>query len=189
MDRSRNSSDELFEKLYREHGQMVLGITRRILRDEHLAYDACQLAFISVAKNVHNLPRSPKEVKCYISKTARNAAFDIYRKYSKIWEKEVPVQENEDSEPDETGYLGRYIESWNTESFEECLVERLDIENLLQKYSESDNESYTYIREFYYEELTIREIADKHNITEENARKRLYRSICKLKEQQKKGSV
>ena len=34
MKKTRDSSNELVEKLYREHGQLVMGIARKILRDE-----------------------------------------------------------------------------------------------------------------------------------------------------------
>ena len=78
MKKSRDSSNELVEKLYREHGQLVMGIARKILRDEHLADDACQLTFISIAQNLYKLPENPGEIRTYISKITRNVALDIY---------------------------------------------------------------------------------------------------------------
>ena len=148
MKKSRDSSNELVEKLYREHGQLVMGISRKILRDEHLADDACQLAFISIAQNLYKLPENPDEIRMYISKTARNTAFDLYRKYSKIWQIEVPITDDENPDEDEAGYISRYIKEWSEESFEDELIDRLDLNAILREYEELDYKTYTFIKEY-----------------------------------------
>lgn len=190
MKKSRDSSNELVEKLYREHGQLVMGIARKILRDEHLADDACQLTFISIAQNLYKLPENPGEIRMYISKTARNTAFDLYRKYSKIRQREVPITDDENSDEDEAGYLSRYIKEWSEESFEDELIDRLDLNAFLREYEELDYKTYTFIKEYYCDELSIKEISEIHNMNEETTRKRIYRGLCKIKKYaEKKGSV
>ena len=52
------------------------------------------------------------------------------------------------------------------------LIESLD--DLDEKYS-------VYIREHYYEGMAYEEIAEKHGITKEVAKKRVYRSVDKLR--------
>ena len=61
------------------------------------------------------------------------------------------------------------------------LFNLLDIENLREAIEEMGEEENVYIREFYYEGLTARQIAERHDISLAAAWKRLYRSIDKLR--------
>ena len=69
----------------------------KILGDRHLAEDAFQLALISIAQNPERLPEPDDQRVAYIVRTAVNAAIDIYRKYDRIWDNEIPIRDNETS--------------------------------------------------------------------------------------------
>ena len=179
------NSDALIQKLYLEYGELVMRATYRVLGDKQLAEDAFQVAFLSIAQNPGKLPVSPDDIAAYIVRTAVNAAIDIYRKYDKIWNNEIPIRDNEDSGEDEAVYSGGYFREWRTESFEDEVLEKIEIEKLFMELNKTGKGDGTIIKEYIYEGLTMKEIAEKNNISEDTAWKRYYRSIEKIKEKLK----
>ena len=54
-------------------------------------------------------------------------------------------------------------------------------EKLHKLLKQLDNKKSVYIYDFYFDKLTIKEIAEKHNINEDTAKKRIYRSVEDLR--------
>ena len=183
------NSDAFIQKLYIEYGELVLRAAYRVLGDRHLAEDAFQLAFISVAQNPDKLPESPDERAAYMVRTAVNAAIDIYRHYDKIWKNEIPIRDNEDSGESEAVSSGGYFREWRTESFEDEVLEKIEIEKLFMELNKTGKDDGTIIKEHVFEELTMKEIAARHNMPEEKVWKRYYRSIKKIQEELKNGKI
>lgn len=185
MRSSDTNSDALIEKIYRENGQLAMRAAYRILGDRHLAEDAFQLALISIAQNPEKLPEPPDERVAYTVRTAVNAAIDIYRKYDRIWDNEIPIRDNETSGEDEAVNSGGYFREWRTESFEDEVLEKIEIEKLFTELNEMGKDDGTIIKEHIFYGLTMKEIAERHDISEDTAWKRYYRSMGKLKEKLK----
>ena len=61
------------------------------------------------------------------------------------------------------------------------IAERLEKEKLHKLLKQLDNKKSVYIYDFYFDKLTIKEIAEKHNINEDTAKKRIYRSVEDLR--------
>ena len=114
------------EDLYREYRSPMLSIARSILRDEGLAEDAVQQAFLKLFQNFEKIPRDGcNKTRSFIVIIIRNTAIDLYRRRSRekvisFEELEVPLPAGEDSpellaEAGETSrelaeYLGRMAE-------------------------------------------------------------------------------
>lgn len=185
MKSSEINSDAFIQKIYSEYGKLAMRAAYRVLGDKQLAEDALQLALISIAQNQDKLPEQHGERTTYIVRTAVNAAIDIYRQYCKIWENEIPIRDNETSGEDEAVNSGGYFREWRTESFEDEVLEKIEIEKLFTELNEMGKDDGTIIKEHIFYGLTMKDIAERHDISEDTAWKRYYRSMEKLKEKLK----
>ena len=162
-----------------------MNIAFSVLGDKQLAEDAFQLAFISVAQSLDKIIddyiNDEEKLEKYIKLKVRNAAIDIYRKYRKIRQREISIANEEESDEDDYTENVRKHKELCDDTFEERLFNLLDIENLRKALRSMGEEESVYIKEFYFEGLTTREIAGRHDISLAAAWKRLYRSIDKLR--------
>ncbi len=179
MESSANRED-LFNRLYEEYRYLVIEIALGIIKDKGLAEDAFQMTFFSVAKNIEKITDISERTKKYIVKIARNSAIDIYRKNQKTKKYEIII--SEESEFDEYNamksvYLSKESSS---EPFEEVLIRKFDRIKLIESLEQLDEKHKVFLREYYYDELSMKQIAQKHGISEEAAKKRVHRSVNKL---------
>ena len=177
-----------FEYLYDKYNEHVMSIARSILNDDELAKDAFQETFVSVAQNIDTIDDNPHKAKSFIKKTAKNAAISIYRKYKVIRRVETAFpdeNENGNANNNEERHT-RIPEELRTESFEKDIIKRYDLSILLESLMELDKKYSVYIDEYYYKKMSYEQIARKHKITKEAAKKRVYRSIRKLTEKFRK---
>lgn len=180
---SDDTPDIMLDELYTKYIKLVAKIAFSVLKDHELAKDATQSAFLSVTQNVWKLKDVPEEkVKNYIIKAARNAAIDIYRNNRYIHKHEVPFPEEGDPE-DINNHVrkGKLPNGLYTESFEDEVLRGLDRTVLLKALEKLPPRHMKYIRDRYYENMTMQQVAEKYGITEDAAKKRVYRGIEKLK--------
>jgi RNA polymerase sigma factor (sigma-70 family) len=78
-----------FELLVRRHGAMVLGVCRRLVRDEHLAQDAFQASFLVLARKAGGV-RGPN-VAGWLFRVARRAAARAKRQAEARAKRERPL--------------------------------------------------------------------------------------------------
>ena len=180
MDEMDENLKHYFEKLYDEFGPAVMNITYSVLNDEELAKDAFQEAFLSIAQNIERINRDPEKTKRFIKKVAKNAAVTIYRKYKVIRKNELPLPDDENKKDDGNGTVCRSA-AFRTESFEEELIKKEDKKNLISSLNELDDNNFEFVYEYYYEDMNYEAIAEKHGLSKEAAKKRVYRSVDKLK--------
>ncbi|AFM01232.1 MULTISPECIES: RNA polymerase sigma factor [Desulfitobacterium] len=165
------------EVLYRDHASAMYKVAYRILKDEHLAEDAVQEAFINIARNLDktmgtecNKPRAL----CVI--IVRNSAINIYRRRKKQYSVAAEEIEEHISEPGpsvEDIILGNEAFTRVTELIKELPPAYADILSLKLYYHYNDEE-----------------IARVLNITHGSVRTRLHRarkSLLKLLSQEQEG--
>ena len=169
-----------FEELYDEFSPIVMNIAYSVLNDEELAKDAFQEAFLSIAKNIGRIDKNPEKAKRYIKKVAKNAAVTIYRKYAVIRRNELSLPDDENK--DGGNGKGWRPDVFRTESFEDELIKKEDKKNLVSSLNELDDNNFVFIYEHYYKDMNYEAIAEKHGLSREAAKKRVYRSFDKLKE-------
>lgn len=88
-----------FEILYEKYKYLALRVALDVLRDRYLAEDAVHEAFIKVAKNMEKIGDvETLETKRYLVTIVKHAAIDIYRKRNKQMEREIYIDEMEESE-------------------------------------------------------------------------------------------
>ena len=181
MNKTEVSQNSTLEKLYEEYRKLVMRITCNILRDEELAKDAFQAAFLCIAQNTDKIPGSSDKKEKYIRRIAKNAAIDLYRKNERIRQNEIPLIDRCDTDEKDNGKKKNIIKNISVESFENSILKGYDRIRLYESLEKLDIKYSEYIEEYYLEELPITQIAEKHEIGVEAAYKRIYRSLDRLR--------
>ena len=161
--KSGRTSKDLFDSIYKEYSPLIREIIYSILEDKELAQDAFQLACISIAKNIEKIRKIYPEARNYVSKIAYNTAIDVYRKNQRIRDKELPLPIEEDMDEEEKRVKSEVLMELCEESFEEALFRKYDRIKLLESLEILDEKQSVYIYEYFYEEMTIKQIAERNN--------------------------
>lgn len=159
--RKRPSDAELLEYLFVTYRNRMYGIAFSVLHDEMQAEDAVGDAFERLIPYLGRCRTADGEkVKHLLARLAKHAAIDIYRK-----NKRAPIQGlTEQIETDENNPEDVYVQ----EVFEQEQVALLK-EMLPAHY-------WSVIRLRYMEDMTVKEIAGRLGLTEENVYSRLRRA-------------
>ena len=73
-----------FNKIHEMYQKDVFKIAMSYIHDYHLAEDATQIAFVGIAKNIYKFSDwSSEDIRIYILKVARNAAFYVNKRNPK----------------------------------------------------------------------------------------------------------
>ena len=169
-----------FNQIYDKYNRLVMMIALSILGNRESAEDALQATFISVAQNLDKLGDDPVKTRNYISATAHHKALKLLEKEKRIRDNEIPFPaENEEKDKNERK-LRRHKEL-EIESFENEVLDKLEREEFLRCLEKLGKENAKIIKDYYCEELTFRQIADKYGLNEDAAKKRVYRSLEKLR--------
>ena len=176
MEISADNKEKLNE-IYEKYHRLVMWIVYGILGEQNLAEEAFQTTFYSVAKNVYKFDDDSK-IKSYVSATAHNTALKYLKKHQIITRNEVPFPDDENNAEGRIRYSEK---SMIVDNVEDEVIKRLEKEKLHKLLKQLDDKKSVYIYEFYFDKLTIKEIAEKHNIKENTAKKRIYRSVENLR--------
>lgn len=164
----KNGSEEAFVKLMEVYGNKLLGTCYLILKDRQEAEDVVQETFVKVYKNIRGF-REDSGLYTWIYKIALNLSRDKLRKrtFNLSLHEEIPGEDDVELEIET---------SIDKESLRE------GIKTLEPIYRES-------LVLFYYQELSIREIASITGEKEGTVKSRLSRARKHLKGQLQKGGI
>ena len=171
------STEELareMEELYREYRSPMLRIALSVLRDEGLAEDAVQLAFLKLFQNFEKIPRGDcNKRRSFIVIIIRNTAIDLYRKRNR--EKVISFEDLEAPLP-ARGELP-----------EDLAVIREETEQLGACLAQMEEKYANLLLLRYYHGFPNREIAELLGMGQAQVAMGLYRGRQRLQKLMEKG--
>jgi len=150
---ARNGDSEAFKILIETVKTKLYKTGMAILKNDDDTCDAIQETLLSAYKNLNSL-KDPKYFSTWIIRILINKCYDIIEKNKKV------VAINQKMEVENTGYYQFYA----SESILENVLNRID----------TDLRTVTVL--YYYDELSISEIAESLNIPEGTVKSRLSRA-------------
>ena len=156
---SAQNHDREFERLVHEYQKTLLRMCYLYLRDKTLAEDAVQETFIKVYKNMSSF-RGESSEKTWLMRIAINTCHDIHRSH---WFKLIDPRYTPDMLPETN-------ETFKQEE-EELIAEIMQLPCKLRE----------VLLLYYYQDMTVTEIADSLRISQSSVSGRLKRARDKLR--------
>ena len=163
-----------YEALVTRHQSSVIAVANSVVRNQFMAEDSAQDAFVTAWMKLNTLGE-PSKFGSWVRKIAKNCALNTIRRYRGI----VPLDQLENYEMTDAQSINpedEYIEREESNEIRESL------ENLPQKVKK-------IIQLYYFEGLSIFEIASKMSISEgtvkwqlNDGRKRIRKELCAMNE-------
>lgn len=174
MNGVRMTDAELTEA-YVQHADMVYRIAVNQMKSTAQAEDIQQDVFMALVRYSDRI-RSPEHLKAWLIRVTQNACHKHHRswwiKYTVFFDDNLAKgEENEQDAPDPGGYPGAEDAD---HPYDEIVREQVE---------ELPENSRMVVHLFYYEEMSVREIANTLNISEQNVKTRLSRARDKLRTQ------
>ena len=164
--------NEVFEQLVLNYQNLVFTVCLHIIGNEFDAEDIAQESFLAAYRALANFHGS--SFKSWLCKIAVNKSIDYKRKQSKADVVDYALQEPRISDGDTVENL--FLQNERKEKLEYILSD------LSVKYA-------TVIRAFYYDRLSVKEIAQWLALPEKTVEVRLYRARRMIKERWEKDGI
>lgn len=149
-----NHFDSLFRFVYRKLGG-----------DEETAGDLTQQTFIKAFANIDKYEERGLRFSSWLYRIAQNEVLMFFRKQKKTWH--VPIDENRIKDLASEAQVNSYM----TEEEQEKLIHLVN---------ELEGTQLDLIELRFFQSLSFKEIAEIYNITEANAKMRVYRILEKI---------
>lgn len=153
-----------FEVLYKKYRNLMFAEAKKVLKDNYLAEDAVHDSFVKIINNFEGISSvESKKTKNFVMVITKNTVCDAYRKKVNSMKREIPADEDEDSDI--------YIYDKGKDLSDILCTDNKVlnvIRNLPMKYKE------VYLLKFV-NGYNNREIAKILNISEETVRQRISR--------------
>jgi RNA polymerase sigma-70 factor (ECF subfamily) len=167
----RRGEDEAFEQLVRQYTNRLLVVARRLLGNEHDAYDAVQDAFLSAFKAIAQFTGTAK-LSTWLHRIVVNAALMKLRS-----RRRKPEESIEDLLPqfDEQGEWSSQVTPWETSS--ERFLQQRETRTVVRHCIDRLPDTYrTVLLLRDIEDLHTEEVADALGITPNAVKIRLHRA-------------
>lgn len=163
IDRAKNHDNEAIATLYKETYGMVYGTVRMMISDEQTVEDLVQDAFLKGFQSLDQLA-DPKSYPAWMRRIATNRVKDYFKK-----RKPVVFSQMED----EKGAIPEF-EDERMDDLPEVVIDRKETTRLLDEILNTlPNEQRMAIVMFYYQQMSVREIAKMLGDSEGTVKSRL----------------
>lgn len=169
VEKLKEGKNNVFEEFYELTKSYMFFTLSKIVRDRDAVDDLVQDSYIVVYQNINSLRDSSAILK-WMGRIAQNNAYNYLRKNYR----EVLLTED-------TGFFEDYIESDNTLLPEEAMQSK-EVQRLLKEIiDELPQMQRLSVIAFYYNELSIEEVAETLDIPKGTVKTNLYRARAKIK--------
>lgn len=163
----RLTKEAVLEQVMREYGEKILQLVYLIVKDRTMAEDITQEVFLKAFRDLHAF-RGESEIKTWLYRIAINES----KKYLRSWSfRQIFSTFQKESVPDEP----------DQEHVEDRVIGKLTKEEMAQRVMAMSPQYRQVILLHYYEDLTVREIAQVLDISEELVRTKLHRARKQFK--------
>ena len=159
----KNGDEQAFAELIEKYKLPIYKTAKSILKDEDDVCDAIQDTALSIYKNIPNL-KNEEYFKTWVIRITINKCYDILKKHKLNNEKMLKAQED--------------VSELHT-NFDNNVILQTDLQRTLELLEE-DLKIVTVL--YYYNDLSISEIADILNIPKGTVKSRVFRAREKLYE-------
>lgn len=164
IDRARNNDQAAITELYNKTYSNVYYTVKALIKDEDAALDILQDSYIKAFKSLDQL-KEPEKFKAWVKQIAHNRSIDYLRKTKPLLFSEI---ESTDSD------TPLEFEDTNTDNLPEAVIDRDETSRLIREIlNDLPDEQRAVISMFYYEQLSVKEIADQLGVSENTVKSRL----------------
>ena len=164
IDRARNNDQAAITELYNKTYSNVYYTVKALIKDEDAALDILQDSYIKAFKSLDQL-KEPEKFKAWVKQIAHNRSIDYLRKTKPLLFSEM---ESTDSD------TPLEFEDTNTDNLPEAVIDRDETSRLIREIlNDLPDEQRAVISMFYYEQLSVKEIANELGVSENTVKSRL----------------
>lgn len=162
--RARNHDQAAITELYNKTYSNVYYTIKALVKDEDAALDILQDSYIKAFRSLDQL-KEPAKFKAWIKQIAHNRAIDFLRKTKPIL---FINMESDD------GDMPLEFEDTNVDNLPDVVIDRKETSRLIREIlNELPDEQRAVISMFYYEQLSVKEIAEQLGVSENTVKSRL----------------
>lgn len=163
INRAKNGDEDAVSELYRRTYNNVYFTVKALIKSEDTVLDIVQDSYVKGFKNLSQL-QDPDKFRAWIKRIAHNSAVDYLRKTKPVM---FSTMSNEDDAAVE-------FEDDRVENLPEAMVDRQETTRLIKIILDSlSEEQRLVISMFYYERLSVKEIAESLGVSENTVKSRL----------------
>ena len=171
IERAKNNDQQAFYELYQKSYDSVYRTVKSMVKDEDTALDIVQDTFVKAFDNLYRLEK-PENFPAWIKRIAVNKAKDWFKKKHEISFSQL--SNDEDYVPD--------FEDDRVENLPEAVIDRNETARLIEEILGTlSDEQRIAIGMYYYQNMSVAEIAQLLDVSENTVKSRLNYGRKKIK--------
>lgn len=182
IENAKNGNQNAITELYNRTYNNVYFIVKALIKSEDTILDIVQDSYVKGFKNLSQL-QDPDKFRAWIKRIAHNSAVDYLRKTKPVMFSTMSTEDDSFIE----------FEDDRTENLPEVVIDQKETTRLVKEILDSlSDEQRLVVGMFYYEQMSVKEIAQTLGISENTVKSRLSYGRKKIemqvKELEKKGT-